>query len=187
MSYHKNGYWDHSCDIDKSLIVKQMSHPFLGYLLLLLLLLFPLLIQIGFAAEQTTNSTTIIHGGGTASIGCPDGSSVDMDVSFVAMKFANGTILGNWTIDSTEGTSLPTNGFNQGPIYKGNLSTSHFNIHGETYNPQEQINLCASPMFAPLSLTGQCGQNVIITIRFQSTDPLDIGDSFSADVECQLI
>jgi hypothetical protein len=170
-----------------SLIVKQMSHPFSGiYLLLLLFLLFSLLIQIAYATEQTTNST-IIHGGGTASIDCPDGSSVDTDVSFVAMKFANGTILGNWTIDSTEGMSLPTNGFNQGPIYRGNLSTGQFNIQGETYNPQEQINLCASPMFAPLSLTGQCGQNVIITIQFQYNDPLDITNSFPADVECQLI
>ena len=167
-----------------------MSHPFSGiYLLLslLFLLLFPLLIQIAYGAEQTTSSTTIIHGGGMASIRCPDGSSVDTDVSFVAMKFANGTILGNWTIDSTEDMSLSTNSFNQGPIYRGNLSTSHFNIRGETYNPQEQINLCVPPMFAPLSLTGQCGQNVIITIRFQSNDPLGIADSFPADVECQFI
>ena len=42
---------------------------------------------------------------------------------------------------------------NQGLIYRGDLSTSHFNIQGETYNPQEQINLCASPIFAPISLT----------------------------------
>jgi len=167
-----------------------MGHTFLGCLLLLhlFLLSFPLLIQIGYATEQTTNSTTtVIHGGGMASIDCPDGSSVDTDVSFVAMIFANGTILGNWTIDSTDGISLPTNGFNQGPIYLGNSSTGHFNIRGETYNPHEQINLCASPMFAPLSLTGQCGQNGIITIRFQSNDPLDIIDSFPADVECQPI
>jgi hypothetical protein len=191
MCYHKNGNWDCSCDTCKSLTIKQMSHPFSGCLLLLLLflLLFPLLIHIAYATEQTTNptTTTIIHGGGMASIDCPDGSSVDTDVSFVAMIFANGTIQGNWTIDTTEGTSLPTNGFNQGPIYRGNLSTGHFNIRGETYNPQEQINLCASPMFAPLFLTGQCGQNVIITIRFQSNDPLGITDSFPADVECQLI
>jgi hypothetical protein len=190
MSYHKNGNWDYSYDICKSLTVRQMSYTFSGCLLLLLLflLLFPLLMQIGYATEQTTNSTTtVIHGGGIASIDCPDGSSVDTDVSFVAMIFDNGTIRGNWTIDSTEGTSLSTNGFNQGPIYRGNLSTGHFNIRGETYDPQEQINLCASPMFAPLFLTGQCGQNVIITIRFQSNDPLDITDSFPADVECQLI
>ena len=191
MSYHKNRNWDYSYDVCKSLTVRQMSHTFSGCLLLLLLflLLFPLLIQIGYATEQTTNptTTTVIHGGGMASIDCPDGSSVDTDVSFVAMIFTNGTILGNWTIDSTEGTSLPTNGFNQGPIYRGNLSTDQFNIRGETYNPQEQINLCASPVFAPLFLTGQCGQNVIITIRFQSNDPLDITDSFPADVECQLI
>jgi hypothetical protein len=157
------------------------------WLLLLLLLLFSLLIHIAYAPEQATANSIVIHGGGMASIGCPDGSSVNTDISFVAVKPGNGTILGNWTIDSTESVSSPINGFNQGLIYQGNLSTGHFNIQGETYNPQEQINLCASPIFAPISLTGQCGQNVVINIKFQSNDLLDIVDSFSGDVDCQLI
>ena len=50
--------------------------------------------------------------------------------------------------------------------------------------PQEEINLCATPVFAPISLTGQ---DVIITIQFQSNDPLDTPNSFSADVECQSV
>jgi hypothetical protein len=100
-----------------------MNHLFLGIYLLLLLLLFllsPFLIHIAYA-EQTTNSI-VIHGGGLASIGCPDGSSVDTDVSFVAVKSGNGTILGNSTIDYTESMSSSINGFNQGQIYQGNLS-----------------------------------------------------------------
>jgi hypothetical protein len=35
-------------------------------------------------------------------IDCPDGSSVDSNLSFVVAKSDNGTILGNWTIDSTK-------------------------------------------------------------------------------------
>ena len=86
-----------SIEWDQAILLIQMS------------CLFPLLIHIAYAAEQATNSI-IIHGGGMASIGCPVGSSVDTGISFVAMKPSNGTILGNWTIDSTESMSSPING-----------------------------------------------------------------------------
>ena len=164
-----------------------MNYPFLAIgLLLTFFLSSPLLIHVAYATDQTTNSI-IIHGGGMASIGCPDGSSVVTDISFDAVKSVNGTILGNWTIDSTESMSLSTDGFNQGPIYLANLTASSFYFQGETNNPQEQISLCSSPLFAPITLLGQCGQDVTVTIQFQSNDPLDIANSFPADVECQLI
>jgi hypothetical protein len=168
------------------MIVKQISDYSLVCLLLLHLVLSALFTQPVFATEQTSNST-IIHGGGTATIGCPDGSTVDTVVSFVAEQLANGTIAGNWTLGSTEGMSVSTTGFSQGPIYQGSLSMEQFNIQGETLNPQEEINLCASPLFAPISLAGQCGRDVIIAIQFQSNDPLDTPNSFSADVECQYV
>jgi hypothetical protein len=155
-------------------------------LLLTFFLLSPLLVHIAYATDKTTNSI-IIHGGGMASIGCPDGSSVDTDISFDAIKSVNGTILGNWTIDSTESTSLPTNGFNRGPIYLANLTMSSFYFQGEMNDPQEQISLCSSPLFGPITLLGQCGQNVTVTIQFQSNDPLDTTNPFPADVECQLM
>lgn len=167
-------------------LLYQGDHYSLVYLLLLYLVLFALFAQLAFATEQTSNST-IIHGGGTTSIDCPDESTVNTVVSFVAAKLANGTITGNWTLSSTEGMNVSINGFNQGPIYRGNLSMHQFNIQGETFNPQEEINLCASPLFAPISLSGQCGQDVIVNIQFQSNDPLDTPDSFSADVECQYV
>jgi hypothetical protein len=66
----------------------------------------------------------------------------------------NGIILGNWTIDSTENISSELSSFNQGPIYRGNLSTGYFNIQGEAYNSEEQISICSSPIFAPISLAG---------------------------------
>jgi hypothetical protein len=163
-----------------------MNHYSSVYFLLLHFILFSLFTQIAFGIGQASKST-IIHGGGAASIGCPDGSTVDTVVSFVAEKLANRTIAGNWTIDSLEDAGVSMNSFSHGPIYQGNLSMEHFNIQGETYNQQEEINLCASPVFAPISLIGQCGQDVMITIQFQSNDPLDTPDSFSADVECQSV
>ena len=163
-----------------------INHYSSAYSLLLHLVLFSLFTQIAFGTGQTSNSTAI-HGGGTTSIGCPDGSTVDTAVSFVAEKLANGIITGNWTIDSIEDTGVSMDGFSHGPIYQGNLSMEQFYIQGETYNQQEEINLCATPVFAPISLTGQCGQDVIITIQFQSNDPLDTPNSFSADVECQSV
>jgi hypothetical protein len=166
------------------MIVKQIIHYSLVYLLLFHLVSFALFGQLVSATEHTSSSA-VIHGGGNASIGCPDGSTVNTVVSFVAEKLANGTIVGNWTMESKEGMSESNNGLAQGPIYQGYLSTEYFNVQGETFNPQEQINICASPNFAPISLTGQCGQDVIVNIQFQSNDPLDTPDSFSADVECQ--
>jgi hypothetical protein len=156
------------------------------YLLLTFFLSTPLLIHIAYATDQTANSI-IVHGGGMANIECPGGSSVDTDISFDAVKSVNGTILGNWTIDSTESTSLPTNGFNHGPIYLAKLTTSSFYFQGETNYPQEQISLCSSPLFAPVTLLGQCGEDVTVTIQFQSNDPLEIANPFPADVEWQLI
>jgi hypothetical protein len=98
-----------------------INHYSSAYFLLLNLVLFFLFTQIAFGTGQTSSSTTI-HGGGTTSIGCPDGSTVDTAVSFVAEKLANGTITGNWTIDSIEDTGVSMNGFSHGPIYQGNLS-----------------------------------------------------------------
>jgi hypothetical protein len=172
--------------MNNRMIVEQISDNSWVYLLLLHLVLFALFTQHAFATSQTSNST-IIHGGGTVSIGCPDGSTVNTAVSFVASKLANGTITGNWTLGSTEGISVSMNGLSQGPIYQGNLSMEQFNVQGETFNQQEEINLCASPLFAPISLAGQCGENVIITIQFESNDPLDPSNSFSADVECEYV
>jgi hypothetical protein len=36
-------------------------------------------------------------------------------------------------------------------------------------------------------LLGQCGEDVTVTIQFQSNDPLEIANPFPADVEWQLI
>jgi hypothetical protein len=115
-----------------------INHYSSAYSLLPHIILFSLFTQIAFGTGQTSNSTSI-HGGGTTSIGCPDGSTVDTAVSFVAEKLANGIMTGNWTIDSIEDTGVSMDGFSHGPIYQGNLSMEQFYIQGETYNQQEEM------------------------------------------------
>jgi hypothetical protein len=105
-------YRDHLSDFKRVMVIipemvllkKQTDSLFLVMILLLTLLLFSPFIHITYATNQTANFTTI-HGGGMTNIDCPDGSSVDSDLSFVVARSGNGTILGNWIIDSTENMS----------------------------------------------------------------------------------
>ena len=55
---------------------------------------------------------------------------------------------------------------------------------GDTYNIKEEIKLCNPPLFTPISLTGVCGQNVVITVQLRSNNPLGIEDTFNGDVIC---
>jgi hypothetical protein len=115
-----------------------------------LLLLVPiLLVQSVVPGVGDESNSILTHGSGLATIDCPDGSSVETDVAFVAMYYINGTILGNWTLDNVNSFSSSANGFSEGLIYSGNLYTGRFNLQGETYNSQEHINLCDLAIFAP--------------------------------------
>jgi hypothetical protein len=80
--------------LEMTLLKKQITSLILVIYLLLHLLLFSPFIHIIYATNQTANFITI-HGGGMTNIDCPDGSSVDSDLSFVVAKSYNETILGN--------------------------------------------------------------------------------------------
>lgn len=162
----------------------KITKPLSLYISLLLSFsLFQLSVPVSADAEE--NRSFLIHGGGVANISCPEGSSIQADVAFVAVENRNATLSGNWTIDSQGSISSSANSLNDGLIYRGNLSTAKFSLEGEIDAPDQQINLCNVPIFAPISLTGECGENVTVTLAFQSDDPLDITDTFPADVICQ--
>ena len=77
----------------------------------------------------------LIHGGGIANINCPEGSSVQGDVAFVAVKNRNTTISGNWTIDGFDNLGSSAKDLRQGLFYGGNLSTVQFNLQREIMIP----------------------------------------------------
>ena len=139
--------------------------------------------------ENTNNNSIMIHGGGMGTVVCPDGSSVQTDIAFIAISLdKNGKVSGNWTLDDFGDPNLSGTVSTQGPIYTGNLITiNNYNLSGETRNPQEKIRLCNPPLFAPISFIGTCGTNVIITVALQSEELFNIVNTFQGTVNCQYV
>ena len=144
---------------------------------------------ISNAQENSNNNSIMIHGGGTGTVICPDGSSVQTNIAFIAVSSdKNGKVSGNWTLDDFGDPNLSGTVSMQGPIYTGKLITiNNYNLSGETHNPQEKIRLCNPPLFAPISLIGTCGKNVIMTVALQSEELFNIVNTFQGDVNCQYV
>jgi hypothetical protein len=138
--------------------------------------------------ERSTASANsyIIHGGGSGSIRCSDGSVPIANIAFIILS-ANGTVRGNWTIDNLNDPANPGTVFSVGKIFSGNASLSQYEVNGETRNIREVIRLCNPPFFSPLFLAGVCGENVPIGVQFQSNNPLNIGNNFVGDVICEML
>jgi len=135
----------------------------------------------------TLSNSTSVRGGGTGTIVCPTGSSVDTNLSFVAVSsnsFNNRTITGNWTFYSFD-SSGPGN-IVQGVLYSGNVSASGYELEGETLDQQDRIMLCEPPLFGPVTISGTCGREIEIIVGFQSADPFQEDNSFSGSSDCQL-
>jgi hypothetical protein len=50
--------------------------------------------------ENSNNNSIMIHGGGMGAVVCPDGSSVQTNIAFIAISSdKNGKVSGNWTLD----------------------------------------------------------------------------------------
>ena len=148
-----------------------------------LILSFLLLIQTSLDYLETFADSIIIHGGGSGSIGCTDGSQAPSDIAFIVLV-VNGSASGNWTLDNFNDPVKPGTVLSNGTIYSGNASNSQYNVIGDTHNIKEEIKLCNPPLFTPISLTGVCGQNVVISVQLQSNSPLDIVNTFNGDVIC---
>jgi len=135
----------------------------------------------------TLSNSTSVRGGGTGSIDCPMGSSVDTNLSFVAIStnsFNNRTITGNWTFYSFDSDG-PGN-IVQGVLYSGNIGTSGYELEGETLDQQDRIMLCEPPLFGPVTFSGTCGRDIEIIVGFRSDDPFQEDNTFSGSADCQL-
>ncbi|CAN5481598.1 hypothetical protein BH18THE2_BH18THE2_03880 [soil metagenome] len=61
---------------------------------------------------------------------------------------------------------------------RGNLSTVKFNLEGERCS-RPKIKLCNLPLFALIFIRRGTGENITVTLVFQSHDPLKTTNSFS--------
>lgn len=138
------------------------------------------------ATNAQNNYSLLIHGGGRGTIICIDGSAVQSDISFIITISKNqGTIGGNWTINDFSDPYVSGSVVTGGPVYGGNADLSQYNVTGETYNTKEKIRLCNPPLFAPVSIVGQCGHNVIIDVGLKTAELFDVVNPFYGDVVCQ--
>jgi hypothetical protein len=154
--------------------------------LILLTLLSALSSQFILEESTALADSYIIHGGGSGSISCSDGSFPKANIAFIIYS-ANGTVRGNWTLDNLNDPINPRTVFSVGEIFSGNASLTQYEASGKTRNIQEVIKFCNPPLFSPLFLTGMCGENVPISLQFQSNNPLNIGNNFEGDVICEML
>jgi len=137
-------------------------------------------------ANAQSNYPLLIHGGGRGTIVCVDGSTVQADISFVISSSQNqGNVTGNWTINDFSDPFLSGSVVTGGSIYSGNANLSQYNITGETHNLMEKIRLCNPALFAPISMVGVCGHNVIIDVGLKTDELFDVVNPFYGDVVCQ--
>jgi hypothetical protein len=152
-------------------------------------ILIPMLIS-GFSVpavygqENNDSDTIIARGGGTGSITCPDGSSKRAVIAFVVLgNRTNAKITTtNWNINELPSSQNPSPGFASGSFNSVNVSSSKFEIVGQKIN---EARFCEPPLSLPVTVSGSCGQNVAISVQFQSNNPiLMTGGTFTGDVTC---
>jgi hypothetical protein len=138
------------------------------------------------AAKAQNYYPLLIHGGGRGTIICVDGSSVQSDISFIIASHKNqGNVTGNWTINDFSDPYQSGSVVTGGPIYSGSANLVQYNATGETHNTKEKIRLCNPALFAPVSIVGKCGHNVIIDVGLKTDELFDIVNPFYGDVVCQ--
>jgi hypothetical protein len=126
----------------------------------------------------------ITRGGGTGSITCPTGSTKQAVIAFVILGNSNNSKITttNWNINELPSNQNPNPGFASGSFNSVDLSSSKYKIIGQKIN---EVHFCEPPLSLPVTVSGSCGQNVIINVQFQSNDPiLTTGGTFTGDVTC---
>lgn len=141
--------------------------------------------EVHFASASTTELSASIRGGGIGVINCPLASSIETNLSFVAILFSNGTIAGNWTLYSFGSSGQSPGSIVQGPVYSGNMSLSSYEFEGDTLVKQDGIMVCDPPLFGPITISGTCGRDVMMAVEFQTDDPFQGAESFTGSADCQ--
>lgn len=137
-----------------------------------------------YGQSSNDSSLAVIHGGGTGSVTCADGSSKQAVISFVVSENStNGKApTANWNINELSFDQNPTPGFVSGSFNSINLDSSRYKITGQKIT---EIDFCQPPVSVPITISGSCGQNIAINVRFESNNPiLMTGGSFTGDVTC---
>lgn len=137
-----------------------------------------------YGQNSNDSGSVIIHGGGTGSIICTDGSQKQAVISFaVSENSSNGNVtITNWNINELPSNQNPNPGFVSGSFNSVNLNSGKYEITGQKIS---EIRFCEPPVSVPITISGSCGQNVAIKVQFESNNPiLMTGGSFSGDVTC---
>jgi hypothetical protein len=137
-----------------------------------------------YVQSSNDSNLAIIHGGGTGSITCPDGSSRQAVISFVVSENStNGMVpTANWNINELPSDPNANPGFVSGSFNSVNLDSARYKITGQKIN---EIDFCQPPVSVPITISGSCGQNIAINVQFESNDPILMTDgSFTGDVTC---
>jgi hypothetical protein len=134
-------------------------------------------------AEAIDGSIEQLHGGGTGSVICPDGSSIQANIAFLIFENNIGQISSaSWNIQEFGNPQNPSTGFANGSLNKVDITSNTYKLTGEKIN---EIQFCPIPISMPITIRGQCGENVTINVKFESNNPISqTGGSFAGDVLC---
>lgn len=151
------------------------------------IMILDLAVPVAHGQKNIDSSNIITRGGGTGSISCPDGSLKQAVIAFVV--FGNGSnsnmTTTNWNINELPSSQNPSPGYASGSFNSVNVSSSKFQITGQKIN---EVQFCEPPLSLPVTVTGSCGQNVAISVQFQSSNPvLMTGGTFRGDVTCSQV
>ena len=148
------------------------------------IMILDLAVPVAHSQKNIDSSNIITRGGGTGSISCPDGSLKQAVIAFVI--FGNGSnsnmTTTNWNINELPSSQNPNPGYASGSFNSVNVSSSKFQITGQKIN---EVQFCEPPLSLPVTVTGLCGQNVAISVQFQSSNPVLMTEgTFRGDVTC---
>jgi hypothetical protein len=146
-----------------------------------------LAVSVAHGQRNIDSADIITRGGGTGSISCPDDSLKQAVIAFVV--FGNGSnsnmTTTNWNINELPSSQNPNPGFASGSFNSVDVSSSKFQITGQKIN---EVQFCEPPLSLPVTISGSCGQNVAISVQFQSSNPvLMTGGTFRGDVTCSQV